>query len=128
MRTGDEPPPALTHKREDENMAKKDETAQTNEQTNVQTAEAKKDETAQTNEQTNVQTAETKRGPRKMWINVHKPAGSQEDGRLVGVNGKNWKIKYNVDVQVPEEVYCVLRDAARAEAERDLYIERLTKK
>ena len=109
MRTGDEPPPALTHKREDENMAKKDETAQTNEQTNVQTAEAK-------------------RGPRKMWINVHKPAGSQEDGRFVSVNGKNWLIKYGVDVLVPEEVYEVLKNAAKAEAQRDMYIERLTNK
>ena len=70
---------------------------------------------------------EAPKGPRKFWINVRKPMGTQEDGRFVSVNGKNWMIKYNMDVLVPEEVYYVLRDAARAEANRDLYIERLTK-
>lgn len=113
-------------------MAKKDETAQTNEQTNEtqKAPEAKKEGTAKTNEQTNEtqKAPEVKRGPRKMWINVHKPAGSQEDGRFVSVNGKNWLIKYGVDVLVPEEVYEVLKNAAKAEAQRDMYIERLTNK
>lgn len=100
-------------------MAKKSETNETAAVSETQAAEA--------NEQENAQAAEAPKGPAKFWINVRKPLGTQEDAKFVSVNGKNWIIKYNTDVLVPEEVYYVLRDAARAENTRDMYIERMTR-
>lgn len=105
-------------------MAKKQENEV---QQEVQNEEPRQEAPAQEAPVQEAPAQEAPKGPRKFWINVRKPMGTQEDGRFVSVNGKNWMIKYNMDVLVPEEVYYVLRDAARAEADRDLYIERLTK-
>ncbi len=105
-------------------MAKKQEEAAMEQQ---EQAVKEPEEAAMEQQEQAAKEPEAPKGPRKFWINVRKPMGTQEDGRFVSVNGKNWMIKYNTDVLVPEEVYYVLRDAARAEADRDLYVERLTR-
>ena len=61
-----------------------------------------------------------------MTINVRRPMGVKEDAIFVGHNGKNYLVKYNEDVQVPEFVYYEIMKSLDAQRTRDDNIERLS--
>ena len=71
-------------------------------------------------------TQEQPRGQRMMHIRLAPPPGSREDALFVGINGKNYLVKYDEDVYVPETVYDVICESLKAQRNQDRKIRMLS--
>lgn len=49
----------------------------------------------------------------KVSVRVERPEGIKEDSFTVTLNGKNYQIRYGVDVKVPRAVKLIIEESAR---------------
>ena len=61
-------------------------------------------------------TKEMKSEQRKFIINIPRPEGIKDKAETFTINGKNYQVMYDADVEVPEAVYEVYQNSKQAKA------------